>query len=118
MNNILEQNDFVDVEFFRLVSDTVVKPSDTAGYVQDSDDYGRLWTITDDYGQLTKEEQEILLYLLDNKTISRKEAIEIIGVQKTKAHEILSELVEKHLITRDGQGRNTHYKLSKAVGDE
>lgn len=111
-----ESGDFFDIEFVRpitddKVSDTVVKPSDT-------DDYGRLRTIADDYGRLTKEEQEVLLYLFDNKTISRKEAVEILGVQKTKAHEILSELVEKNLIAKDGQGRSTHYKLLKAVGDE
>lgn len=111
-----ESGDFFDIEFVRPITDD--KMSDTAGYVPDSDDYGRLRTITDDYERLSKEEQEILLYLLDNKTISRKEVIEILKVQKTKAHEILSELVEKNFITRDGQGRSTHYKLSKAVGDE
>ncbi|MEY8701653.1 RNA-binding domain-containing protein [Francisella philomiragia] len=112
---IAEQNDFVDVEFFRPnTANTVL---DTDGYMPVSDDYGRLRTITNDYEQLTKEEQEILLYLLNNKTISRKEAIEILKVQKTKAHEILSELVEKNLIIRNGQGRSTHYVLKREANE-
>jgi ATP-dependent DNA helicase RecG len=116
---IEEQNDFVDVEFFRpktseserFVSNTVVKPSDT-------DNYGQLRTIANDYERLAKEEQEILLYLLDNKTISRKEATTLIGLKNTKTYEILNSLVEKNLIARDGQGRSTYYKLLKAVGNE
>ena len=55
---------------------------------------------------------------MDNITISRKETIEILAVQKTKAYEVLSELVTKNLIARVGQGRSTYYKLSKAVSDE
>ena len=109
---IEEQNDFVDVEFYRpittdydrLVLDTVRKPLET-------DDYGRLRTITNDYGQLANEEQNILLYLLDNQKLSRKEAVEILELQKTKVHEILSALVDKKLIKREGQGRGTYYKL-------
>ena len=109
---VKESGDFFDIELLRpQIEKTEEKVSDT-------DDYGRLRTITDDYGRLAKEEQEILLYLLDNITISRKETIEILAVQKTKAHEVLSELVEKNLIARVGQGRSTYYKLSKAVSDE
>ncbi|WP_201327054.1 hypothetical protein [Thermotomaculum hydrothermale] len=43
------------------------------------------------------EEKKILLYLLDNEKITRKEAIKILDVQKTKAHEILSSLIAKIL---------------------
>jgi ATP-dependent DNA helicase RecG len=111
-----ESGDFFDIEFVRpitddKVSDSVIKPSDT-------NDYERLRTITNDYERLAKEEQEILLYLLDNKTISRKEATTLIGLKNTKTYEILNSLVEKNLIARDGQGRSTYYKLKKAVGDE
>jgi predicted HTH transcriptional regulator len=74
-------------------------------------DYGRLRTITDDYERLAREEQKILLYLLDNKTTSRKEAVKILKLQKTKVHEILSHLLDKKLIKREGQGRSTYYVL-------
>jgi ATP-dependent DNA helicase RecG len=81
-----------------------------------TDDYGRLRTITDDYGRLTLGEKKILLYLLDKKFITRKEAIEILNAQKTKAHETLSSLVEKNLIKREGKGRSTYYVLKIEKG--
>jgi len=77
-----------------------------------ADDYGRLRTITDDYGRLTDNEKKILRYLLDNAAITRKIAVEILNLQKTKAHEIISALVGKSLIVKRGQGRSTHYILN------
>lgn len=67
--------------------------------------------ITNDYERLSKEEQTILLYLLDNKTTTRKEVVGILGLKNTKTYEILNELVEKKLINREGLGRGTYYKL-------
>ena len=84
--------------------------------VVSADEYGRLRTITDNYGQLTKEEKEILIYLLNRKTITRKNVIEILNIKKTKAHEILSSLVDKNLIERKGKGRSTYYILKKPRG--
>jgi ATP-dependent DNA helicase RecG len=82
-----------------------------------TDDYGRLRTIADDYGRLSLEEKEILLYLLKNNKITRKEVIEILNIQKTKAHEILSSLVEKGFIQREGKGRSTYYVLKKGKNE-
>ncbi len=115
---IEEENDFVDVEFYRpimdkneyLVSNTVGKPLET-------DDCGRLRTITDDYAKLSEEERKVLLYLLENTTISRKEVLEVLAIKKTKAHKILASLVEKELIEREGKGRGTYYKLVKVSTD-
>ncbi|BAI79794.1 ATP-dependent DNA helicase [Deferribacter desulfuricans SSM1] len=76
-----------------------------------ADDYERLRTIANDYERLTLEEKEILLYILDNGKITRKKATEILNIQKTKAHKILSSLVEKNLIQRQGKGRSTYYVL-------
>ena len=81
-----------------------------------TDDYGRLRTIADDFGRLTEKERKILIYLLDKKTITRKKAVEILNVQKTKAHEVLSLLVDKNLIERKGKGRSTYYVLKKDEG--
>ena len=75
---------------------------------------GRLRTITDDYGRLRtirENEKQILLYFLDNKSISRKIAIELLSLQKTKVHEIITGLVGNNLIEKQGQGRSTYYTL-------
>ena len=73
---IAEQNDFFDIEFYRpITTDYDQLKKNTA------DDYGRLRTITNDYERLAKEKQDILLYLLNNKKISRKEAVELIGLK-------------------------------------
>lgn len=60
------------------------------------------------------EDKKILIYLLDNGKISKKETLNIIGYGGTKTKEILNELIEKNLIARVGQGRSTYYKLSKS----
>jgi ATP-dependent DNA helicase RecG len=57
----------------------------------------------------------ILLYLLDNKKVSRKKAADIIGLKNTAPYEVLTEMVSDGLIEKQGQGRTTHYTL--AVGD-
>ena len=122
---IVEKNDFVDVEFYRpFPTDydrkrpiTDEKVSETVGKLLEADDYGRLRTITDDYANLSEEERKVLLYLLENTTISRKEVLEVLDIKKTKAHEILASLAEKELIKREGQGRGTYYKLAKVITD-
>lgn len=78
-----------------------------------TDDYGRLRTIMDDYGRLSIEQQKILLYLLDHPKITRKVAMEVIGMQKSKTFEILNKLLEDNLIRVHEQGRATYYTLTK-----
>ncbi len=51
--------------------------------------------IMDDYGRLTIEEKKILLYLLNNDKISRKEAMKLLSLGKSKVFEILNTLTEK-----------------------
>jgi len=107
---IEEQNDFVDVEFYRpQTTDERLesqKPSKTT-------DYDRLRPIATDCDRLMIEEKKILLYLLDNKQISRKEAVKLLEYGETKTKEILNTLVEKKLIVREGQGRSTYYRLMR-----
>jgi ATP-dependent DNA helicase RecG len=79
------------------------------------DDYGRL---TDDYGRLSQDEEKIIRHLLEHKTITRKEVIELIEAQKTKAHEILSHMREKKIIITSGKGRSTHYILGELAHDQ
>lgn len=55
------------------------------------------------------EKQDILLYLLDKKKISRKDATELIGLKNTKTYEILTELLDENLIVKQEQGRSTFF---------
>lgn len=70
-------------------------------------------TITNDCERLSKEKQDILLYLLKKKKISRKEATQLIGLKNTKTYEIFTELLDENLIVKQGQGRSTYYTLAE-----
>ena len=70
-----------------------------------------------DYDRSTFEEKEILLYLLNNEKISRKEVIGLLNVKETKAKELFSSLIKKGLIKRKGKGRSTYYVLGKINKD-
>ncbi len=126
---ISEKNDFFDVEIFRSqpittenndveeASGNDITKKSLKDTNQDNypNDYERLRTIANDYERLKKEKKEILLYLLDNKKVSRKQAAEIIGLKNTATYEVLTEMVSDGLIEKQGQGRTTHYTL--VVGD-
>jgi len=114
---IKESGDFFDVEFMRPITDdkkrNTGKPLDTNDYEDNATDYDRLRPITTNYDQLPIEEKKILIYILDNGKITKKEALTLTGYRETKTKEILNSLVEKNLISRDGQGRSTYYKFKK-----
>ena len=106
---IQEKNDFFDVEIIRpQEDDKSFVPSENPN---PTDDYGQLRMITDDYKSLTNYEKEILLYLQKHNYITRRIVVELLSLQKTKAHEILSFLVEKGLLKKEGNGRSTSYSL-------
>lgn len=108
---IEEKNDFMDIEIFR--------PRTTAGELPRpiTTDYDRLRTITDDYGRLTKEEKQLLLHLLDHDSITRREAVSLLNLGKSKVHEVVTGLLDKQLIVRKGQGRSTFYVLKEKEVD-
>ncbi|GAO31354.1 ATP-dependent DNA helicase [Geofilum rubicundum JCM 15548] len=126
---IAEQNDFFDIEFYRprpitddydrladdKSSDSVGKPSEKTSVVSN---YDRLRPITTDYDRLSFEIKRILLYLLDNEKISRKNAVELLGVRETKTKEVLNEMLDKKLIVRKGQGRSTFYTIARKEGEK
>ncbi|CAA6808035.1 MAG: ATP-dependent DNA helicase [uncultured Sulfurovum sp.] len=94
---IVEQNDFVDVEFYRPIEEkTVEKVSESIGN-------DRLRPIMTDYDQI------ILEYIEKNKKITRKEAKVILDIGETKIKELFNELMKKKLIERVGAGRSTFY---------
>jgi len=80
-------------------------------------DCGRLRTITDDYKKLETEEKKILMYLLDNEKIKRKEAVKLLNLGKSRTYDILNSLVKKGLILRKGKGRGTYYVLKMSKGE-
>jgi predicted HTH transcriptional regulator len=81
--------------------------------------YERLRTITSDYERLDENEKKILLYLLDNKKISRKIAALLLKFKSTKTYEVLNAMVDKELLIRKGEGRSTYYiiKLEITMSD-
>jgi predicted transcriptional regulator len=49
--------------------------------------------------------------LLDNKKITRKDALKILDLGETKVKELFNNLIKNTLIERMGKGRNTYYRL-------
>jgi ATP-dependent DNA helicase RecG len=118
---ITEKNDFFDVELNRPINEkkdyadiSDTRPVDSVSEFYNgrktSDNYGRLRTNTDDYVELSIPEREIILYVLEHKSISRRIAVDLLGFQKTKIHALLSELVDKGYLQKSGKGRSTYYE--------
>ncbi len=111
---IIEKNDFFEVKLFRPEAESSVNNNQTIEYPRSiTVDYDRLRSITVDYGRLEIEKQDILLYLLDNKTITRKQVIDVFDFKTTKATNLLAEMTEEKLLVRKGSGRSTYYMLKK-----
>jgi len=108
---IEEDNDFMDIEIIRSQDHLQTIKAEVRTM---NNGYERLRTITNDYERLIPEKQTILLYLLDHKSISRKEATSLIKSKNTKTYEVLKELMETDkLIKKEGKGRATFYTLKK-----
>jgi len=60
----------------------------------------------------------ILLYLLDNKAITRKIAVGLLNLQNTKTYEVLNAMMHKGLLVRKGKGRSTYYVLKNVDSNE
>lgn len=139
---IREKGDFVDVEFYRPVADSIGLPADSIGKVPDTGgvmpdsrtitdeigrlpadtggqlqtvapDYARLRPITPDSESLDSDESQLIKYMNSHHKISRKEAIDLLQLGETKIKSLFNDLVGKGLIVRKGQGRNTCYVLLK-----
>ena len=104
---IEEQNDFFNVEIRRPKTESSVTNNDQIKIT----DYDRLRPITTNYDQLNLEEKKVLMYLLDNEKISRKQAVSLLEFGETKVKEIFNSLLYRQLIQRNGQGRSTFYTL-------
>lgn len=111
---IEEQNDFFNVEIMRPKIESSVTNNEQSKVT----DYDRLRPIATDYDQLSLEEKKVLMYLLDNEKISRKQAVNLLKIGDTKVKEIFNSLLSKTLIQRNGQGRSTFYTVVLNLLDE
>ena len=114
---IEEKGDFVDVALLRPIAHHVRTQMDDLSQIMPDleslmDDYGRLRTITDDYQQLTHEQQRVLLALLDAHKLTRSIVMDVLQVEKSKAFDVLQALLAFGLIARQGNGRATVYVLA------
>jgi ATP-dependent DNA helicase RecG len=98
MPKIVEKNDFFYVEIIRPIQ--IEKPS------------GKSF-ISTDYDRLNIEERKLLLYLLDNEKITRKQGVDLLKLRESKIKDLFNSLLTKGLIVRRGQGRSTYYTLAR-----
>ena len=94
---IKESGDFFDIEFVRPIMND--KVSDSVGYI-------------------SEQEEKVLNFLKTNNTLTSKDVEELLHVKEARARRFLKQMCEKDLLIKLGSARSTHYKLSKAVGDE
>lgn len=83
---------------------------------------GRDWSISADYIWLNysdantaasySREDEILRFLAEHPSITRKEAQTLLGIGQSTAGRILKEMVDKGQIARHGGGRTLRYELA------
>lgn len=78
---------------------------------QETVDYGRYRTISDDIGRLTLEQKLLVEHIIKNDRVTRVSAMELLNLQKSQAAAILKAMVEMGLLARKGQGRGTYYEL-------
>jgi ATP-dependent DNA helicase RecG len=129
---IREKGDFVDVEFYRPVADTEekvpdtqekvrkrpVKPeSDTGTIAKVSDNTEKVpdtdREVSDSSGKAAAQQQRILSYLRAHQTVNSKYVETLIGVKEARARRVLSEMVDKGLIEKQGRARSTCYVLAQ-----
>lgn len=57
------------------------------------------------------QEDIIINYLKEYNKINRKEAEKLLNVSKTRAYEVLNNMLEKNVIKKENTGKNTYYVL-------
>jgi len=55
---------------------------------------------------------------MDNGSISRQEAIELVEMKKTKILELFTELIDDGLLGTEGKRRSSHYVLNKLANQK
>jgi ATP-dependent DNA helicase RecG len=104
---IQEKNDFVDVELYRpIIIGTDEKTLETVGKLAEAVGKPAEVTIV-----VFDQEQQVLDYLKEHKTIVSKMTEQLLGIKESRARELLKKMVEKNLIAKSGSGKNTYYNL-------
>jgi ATP-dependent DNA helicase RecG len=62
--------------------------------------------------ELSKEEEIVVKYILENNSINRIQVENLLSLKKTFSVKILNGLIEKDIIKRIGRGKNTFYILA------
>jgi len=92
-----EKGLFVEAVFYRPISETVAKPSDTVGKVSDN------------LISFSFQEETIIAYIKKHNRIVSKDVKKLLGIKESRTRELLKQMVEKGLIVRLGRGRSTSY---------
>ncbi len=107
-----EQGSFVEAVFYRPTIEHRRNTAKTPPNKSKTVDYGRLRSITVD------SHRSIAMHIAEHGHITRKTVIELLGIGRTKADEILSSMIGDGLIVRKGAGRGTHYVLLVQIETE
>jgi len=62
----------------------------------------------------TDQEQQIIELLYKNGKIERSDVMSLLGIRETRAKELLSDMVKKGIINREGKGKNSFYILQES----
>ncbi len=57
------------------------------------------------------QEDIIINYLKEYNKINRNETEKLLNISKTRAYQILDEMLKKNIIKKEGTGKNTYYML-------
>jgi ATP-dependent DNA helicase RecG len=94
---IREKGDFVDVEFYRPIA---------------TDREKSIGKVSDGIGKVSDHEQQILIYLQSQHTITSKVVEQLIGVKEARARRILKGMTDRKLLEKRGNGRSTYYVIA------
>ena len=60
---------------------------------------------------LLREERKIMEYMIKHGLMTSKNVEELLGIKKSRSRELLSRMLKKGLVVKQGQARSTHYVL-------
>jgi len=67
---------------------------------------------------LDKREQDIILFLLENKRITSEDIFQLLGIKQSRAKDILSDMVQKNVIQKIGKTKGSYYILNAEYDTE
>ena len=67
---------------------------------------------TVDMDGLRMEQKAIVNFTTERQRITNSEVQELLGIKKTRARELLLELVESHILQKHGKFKDSYYKLT------